>query len=48
MAHAPAPHQIDPEDLARAQVMWAKFVEMSKYGIIGTIAILVMLALFFL
>jgi multisubunit Na+/H+ antiporter MnhG subunit len=40
--------QSDPEELARAQDMWVKFMEMGKYSIIGVVIILAGLGFFFL
>lgn len=41
------PVEDDPKELERAQVMWANFTEFSKWGIIAT-SILLILMYFFL
>lgn len=42
--HSPAP--IDPNDLNRARANWAGFTNLMKIGVIGTILVLVGMAVF--
>ena len=36
----------DPRELERAQTCWANFTEMSKWGILAVVVILVLMAIF--
>lgn len=39
---------VNPQELARAQAGWSSFTQMTKYGTIAVIAILVLMAIFLL
>ena len=48
MSQSHTPVTVDPEALARASANWDGFVALMKYGLIGTIVILVGMAIFLL
>ncbi|MCD8496662.1 MAG: aa3-type cytochrome c oxidase subunit IV [Alphaproteobacteria bacterium] len=35
---------VDPQELKKAQHMWGVFTEMTKWGVIATVAVLVIMA----
>lgn len=40
--------EVNPQELARAQGCWVNFTQMTKYGTIAVIAVLVLMAVFLL
>ena len=43
--HKPAP--VSPKAIKQAEDLWGNFTKLSTYGVVATIIILVLLALFF-
>lgn len=48
MATQHDPNDIDPKEYEKAQALWAKFTEATKWSIIGVSAILALMALAFI
>jgi hypothetical protein len=48
MADQQTPVTVDPETLKNLQSFWGNFMNVTKYGIYGVIAILILMAIFLL
>ncbi len=48
MAEQHSPVTVDPENLKSAQSFWGNFMNITKYGIYGVVAILILMAIFLL
>ncbi|MFN3699900.1 MAG: aa3-type cytochrome c oxidase subunit IV [Alphaproteobacteria bacterium] len=49
MANKPSSNtDVDPKEFERAQFMWDRFVEYSKWSIVGIAGILLLMAIFLL
>ncbi len=44
--HSQTPVAVDPESLKQAQSIWHNFMQMTKYGVIATIILLIGMAIF--
>jgi hypothetical protein len=48
MADHQSPVTVDPENLKHAQSFWSNFMNITKYGIYGVVALLILMAIFLL
>ncbi len=45
-SHSPTTHEVDPATLQHVQTFWSGFTRYTTFGVLGVVAVLVLMAIF--